>query len=103
MAEKADKGPNFEESIERLEEIIEQMESGDLPLEKVIAHYEEGMKLLETCGKKLEDAEKKIKLLTRDKSGKVKSRPFEGETESDGGSGKQSSRSAKDDGDNNLL
>ena len=61
----------FETALGRLEEIVGQMESAELPLESIIGKYEEGMKLLAFCEQKLEAAEKKIELLTRDKSGKV--------------------------------
>ena len=62
---------SFETALGRLEEIVGQMESAELPLESIIGKYEEGMKLLAYCEQKLEAAEKKIELLTRDKAGKV--------------------------------
>ena len=61
----------FEDAVARLEEIVSQMEAAELPLDSVIEKYEEGMKLLAFCGDKLTAAEKKIELLTRDKTGKV--------------------------------
>ncbi|NJK91824.1 MAG: exodeoxyribonuclease VII small subunit [Blastochloris sp.] len=73
MAKGAKEQPSFEGAVERLEEIIEQMESSDLPLDQIIERYEEGMKLLTVCEDKLKVAEAKIELLTRDKSGKVTS------------------------------
>ncbi|MDR2462892.1 MAG: exodeoxyribonuclease VII small subunit [Verrucomicrobiales bacterium] len=62
----------FENAIARLEEIVERMESAELPLDHVISSYEEGMKLLAFCGEKLAAAERKIELLTRDKTGKLR-------------------------------
>jgi exodeoxyribonuclease VII small subunit len=71
MAKGAKEQPSFESSIERLEEIVEEMESADLPLDSIIERYEEGMKLLVVCEDKLKGAEAKIELLTRAKSGNV--------------------------------
>lgn len=53
----------------RLEEIVEAMQSEDLPLDQVIERYEEGMKLIAVCARHLKAAEEKIELLTREKSG----------------------------------
>jgi exodeoxyribonuclease VII small subunit len=71
MAKGAKEQQSFESSVQRLEEIVEQMESADLPLDQIIERYEEGMKLLVVCEEKLKVAEAKIELLTRDKSGNV--------------------------------
>lgn len=71
MAKGAKEPQSFESSVSRLEEIVEQMESADMPLEHVIDHYEEGIKLLATCEEKLKAAEVKIELLTRNKSGNI--------------------------------
>jgi exodeoxyribonuclease VII small subunit len=71
MAKGAKEQQSFESSVQRLEEIVEQMESADLPLDQIIERYEEGMKLLAVCEDKLKAAEAKIELLTRDKSGNV--------------------------------
>lgn len=73
---KAKKEPSFEEAMERLEQTVEQMEGRDLPLEQIIKKYEEGIRLVEVCEKKLSAAEKKIELLTRTQSGKVKVSEF---------------------------
>jgi exodeoxyribonuclease VII small subunit len=59
----------FEAAMGRLDEIVGQMESAELPLEKILEAYEEGMKLVQFCGDKLQAAEQKIELLTRDKTG----------------------------------
>lgn len=68
---KTTKEPSFEEAMKRLEETVEQMESRDLPLDEVIGKYEEGMKLVSFCEKRLEAAEKKIELLMKSKTGDV--------------------------------
>ena len=58
----AEPEPTFEDSLEKLEAIVEEMEGGDLPLERLIGRYEEGSKLLAQCERKLKDAEKKIEI-----------------------------------------
>jgi len=61
------KNESFEASLEKLEKIVEELEGGDLPLEKSIKRYEDGVKLLKECYAFLEKAEKKIqKLVKRD-------------------------------------
>ena len=65
---------SFEDSMARLEEIVEQMESADLPLEQIIERYEESMRLIAACNSKLEAAEKRIEHLTTQR--KEKSEPI---------------------------
>ena len=57
---------NFEEAMKRLEEIAQELEKGDLDLDKSVAKFEEGMKLSKQCNKLLEDAEKRITILLKD-------------------------------------
>ena len=76
----------FETALKRLEEIVEKLEEGDLDLAESLKLFEEGVKLSKVCNKKLNEAEKKIEMLTRDQ-GELKAEPFEaeedtGETES---------------------
>jgi len=59
----------FEELLARLEEIVSDMENADLPLEKLLASYEEGMKLVKACGDRLADAEQKVEILSQAVSG----------------------------------
>lgn len=59
----------FEEALKKLESIVEQMESGELPLETMTARFEEGVRLVKTCQKRLEEAEIKISKLEKDASG----------------------------------
>lgn len=66
----------FEEAMEQLEEIVKQLEDEDLPLEKAISYYEQGMKLSKLCNDLLEDAEKKVTLLVEENNEK---KPFAGE------------------------
>jgi exodeoxyribonuclease VII small subunit len=55
----------FEEALSRLEEIVESMEEGEIPLADLLEKYEEGNRLLQICGKRLRDAELKIELLKK--------------------------------------
>lgn len=60
---------NFEKSIERLEEIVEQLESGEVKLEEAIKVFEEGAELFRQCAAHLNEAEKKIKKLVKTEEG----------------------------------
>ena len=55
---------DFESSLKELESLVEKLESGELPLEKALVLFEEGVKLYKVCKKDLEKADKKITLLT---------------------------------------
>ena len=70
----------FEQSLARLEEIVDKLEKGDLPLEDALKAFEEGVKLSKGCMKLLEDAERKVEILLEDKNGKKRPRPFETES-----------------------
>lgn len=67
---------NFEESIEKLEDIARELENGDLNLDDSIKKFEEGMQLSKKCSKYLEEAEKKITVLI-EKNGELKEESFE--------------------------
>jgi exodeoxyribonuclease VII small subunit len=68
----------FEQSLERLEKIVERLEGGQLTLSESLAQYEHGVKYLQYCYRQLERAERKIELLAGvDAEGRVKSQPFE--------------------------
>lgn len=62
-AKKAETENNFENSLARLESIVGEMEAGDLSLDEMIAHFEEGSKLVKQCAAKLTEVEKKIEKL----------------------------------------
>ena len=68
---------NFEAAMDRLEAIVEQMESGKMPLEELIVRYEEGMKLVKTCQERLASAEQRIEIITRNHAGKPVVQPFD--------------------------
>src|SRR6202165_1044366 len=72
---------NFETAMDRLEKIVEQMESGQLPLEDLIVRYEEGMNLVKVCQQRLASAEQKIEIIARNSAGKATVKKFEPETE----------------------
>lgn len=72
---------NFENAMERLEKIVEQMESGKLALEDLIVQYEEGMNLVKVCQERLASAEQKIEIIARDSAGKPTVKKFESGTE----------------------
>uniref|UniRef100_UPI00404A2465 exodeoxyribonuclease VII small subunit n=1 Tax=Cephaloticoccus sp. TaxID=1985742 RepID=UPI00404A2465 len=62
---------SFEAALAKLEDIVESMEAGDVPLADLLAKFEEGSKLLKTCETRLKDAELKIEQLKKSKDGAV--------------------------------
>ncbi len=70
------KSMTFEQAMNRLEEIARELESGDVPLEDSIKMYEEGIQLIEFCQKKLDEAELKVRKLTRNASGDFETTPL---------------------------
>jgi exodeoxyribonuclease VII small subunit len=75
-ANAADEMP-FQEALQKLETIVEAMESGDLPLETMLARFEEGTKLARQCQAKLEEAEIKIQQLEKNAAGEFSLKPLE--------------------------
>jgi len=67
----------FENALQKLEEIVSRLEAGDVPLEESLAKYEEGVRLVGLCQKKLDQAKKKIEILVKTKDGKIKIEDFE--------------------------
>ena len=70
----------FEECLERLERIVHELEKGEVPLEKSLTLFEEGMQLSASCRKELEEAEGKVEILLK-QNGKLQTEPFESPTE----------------------
>jgi exodeoxyribonuclease VII small subunit len=66
---------SFETCLEELEQVVKQLEGGDLPLERALELFERGMGLSETCRKQLEEAETRVEILIR-KEGKIQPEPF---------------------------
>jgi exodeoxyribonuclease VII small subunit len=75
--------PTFESDLKRLEKIVEDLETGNLDLDKSLEKFEEGIRLTRSCSKRLEEAETKIEILIQDKEGKIKSVPFMPEEKGD--------------------
>ena len=65
MAEEQKTAPSFEESLNELEAVVKELESGELPLERSLALFEKGTTLSAVCRKQLEDAETRIEQLIR--------------------------------------
>ena len=66
----------FEKAMSRLEKIVEELESGDLDIDKSLEIFEEGIKMSRLCSKKLNEAETKIEKLTKDKKGELTTELF---------------------------
>ena len=67
---------SFEESVERLEEIVRMLENGTASLDESLKLYEEGIALVRTCNKQLDNAEKKIRILTQMPDGEIEEKDF---------------------------
>ncbi|MDF2723079.1 MAG: XseB [Paenibacillus sp.] len=67
---------SFEQAMEKLEQIVAKLEGGDVPLEKAIELFQEGMTLSQLCGQKLEQVERKIEMLLEENGALVK-KPFQ--------------------------
>lgn len=74
-------GVPFETALKQLEGVVEAMEADDLPLETLLARYEEGARLVKTCQEKLAEAEIKIQQLEKNAAGEIKLKPFEADVE----------------------
>jgi exodeoxyribonuclease VII small subunit len=76
--------PTFEEALNQLEALVAKLEAGDLPLEEALRAFEEGVRLTRLCAGRLEEAERRVHLLTRTPEGTEEEVPFdlgsEGET-----------------------
>lgn len=68
---------NFETSMKRLEEIVQELEKGDLPLEESLKVFEEGMSLIKFCSEKLEEVEQKVTMLVKEGGAGYAHRPFD--------------------------
>ena len=68
--------PSFEESLTKLEEIVAQLERGDLTLEESVKLFEEGTRLSTACRQQLEEAEGKVETLVKQRDGSMKREPF---------------------------
>jgi exodeoxyribonuclease VII small subunit len=73
---KTAKSESFEKNLDRLDSIVRQLDDAELPLERALVLYEEGMKLSEVCHQQLEEAEGRIEILMKKAGGKVVAEPF---------------------------
>ena len=71
----------FEQAMKQLEQIVQDLESGDMPLEKAIKRFEEGIQLSKFCSEKLDETEKRITILMQDSAGKLSEAPFPADTD----------------------
>ena len=69
--------PTFEEALSQLEALVAQLQAGDLPLEEALRAFEEGVRLTRLCAERLEDAERRVHLLTRAADGTEQEVPFD--------------------------
>ncbi len=70
----------FEDALDKLEKIVSKLEEGDLPLEESLRLFEEGIRLSRFCNQKLDEAEKKVEILSKGKDGILRTRPFDPST-----------------------
>jgi exodeoxyribonuclease VII small subunit len=76
MSEKQPPELSFEAGLERLEKIVKELEQGDLPLERALELFEEGVQLSAVCRRKLEEAENRVEILLKKSDGKLAAEPF---------------------------
>ena len=67
----------FEEALKKLEKLVDDMESGELPLEAMLARFEEGTRLVKVCQTKLDEAESKVQKLEKNAAGEVTLKPVQ--------------------------
>ena len=72
---------DFESALKSLEEIVVQLEAGDMTLDRALELFEEGIQISRFCNSKLEEAERKVELLTKSAGGELKEVPFSDESE----------------------
>jgi len=72
---------SFESAMKRLEQIVEELESGDLSLETALKKFEEGVQLSKFCTNKLDETEKKVQVLLKTKEGVLVEQPFDSEAD----------------------
>ena len=74
----------FEDALNKLEKIVSKLEDGEIPLEESLKLFEEGIRLSRFCTQKLEEAEKKVEILLKNKGGDMTPQPFESSINSGG-------------------
>jgi exodeoxyribonuclease VII small subunit len=76
MAKKDQAEKSFEDALQRLEDVLESLEHGNLNLEESVQAFEEGVKLVRFCHDKLDEVERRVELLVKDEAGRFLSKPF---------------------------
>ena len=76
----------FEDALKRVEELVEELEAGELTLDESLAKYEEGVKALKQCYQILQQAEKRIEILVKGEGDELKTEPFAAEAAEEGNS-----------------
>lgn len=71
------KNMNFEEAIKKLESEVKRLESGNMTLDESIDAFEDAIKLVKICNEKLENAERRVRMLTENSDGTVTDVPFD--------------------------
>ena len=66
----------FEQSMKQLEQIVQELETGDLPLEKALKKFEDGVQLSRLCTEMLDETEQKVSILLKDQNGEITEKPF---------------------------
>jgi len=79
----AQKKPDFERSLARLEEVVRRLESPQLSLDEAMKLFEEGVRLSRECQKQLEEAEGRVEILLKKADGRMAAEAFKAEDESD--------------------
>ena len=72
---------DFEAALKELEQVVEQLEAGDLPLEQSLELFEQGVRLSRDCQRRLDEAERRVEILLKDEDGGYTPSPFEGTDE----------------------
>jgi exodeoxyribonuclease VII small subunit len=75
---------DFESALKSLEDIVSQLEAGDLTLDRALELFEQGVKISRFCNAKLEEAERKVETLIRNADGSLAEVPFTGDVEDEG-------------------
>lgn len=71
--------PKFEDAMKELESIVGRLEKGDLPLDESLAAFQRGVELARLCGRQLDEAERRVEMLTTDEAGRPALRPLDTE------------------------
>jgi exodeoxyribonuclease VII small subunit len=75
----------FEEALRELEEIVNRLEQGEIPLEEALQLFEQGVKLSRSCHTKLDEAQKRVEIVLKDENGKITAQSFEMEEDNEDG------------------